>query len=59
VAEDGVIMRRHTHNRHNKSKRRKSALRRLKGDTPLSKGYAKKLRKLGFKRKFWYERKIG
>ena len=51
-------MRRHTHNRHNKSKRSKSALRRLKGDAPLGKGYAKKLRKLGFKRKFWYARKI-
>jgi ribosomal protein L35 len=59
VAEDGRIMRRHTHNRHNKSKRSKSALRRLKGDTPLAKGNARKLHKLGFKRKSWYHVKKG
>lgn len=59
VAEDGRIMRRHTHNRHNKSKRSKAALRRLKGDTPLAKGYARKLHKLGFKRKSWYHVKKG
>lgn len=57
MQSDGTIMRKRAGRRHYRSKKSKRRLRRLKGVVPLYKAYAKKLKMLGFKRRWWFVRK--
>lgn len=57
IVKGGEIMRLQAGRRHYRYKKSKSALQRLKGLVPLHKPIAKKLKKLGFKRKWWFVQK--
>ena len=57
VDKDGVMWRLQAGRQHNRSKRTPGGLRALKPMVPLAAGWARKLKKLGFKRRWWYNEK--
>eukprot|EP00775_Hariotina_reticulata_P005154 gene5154-5394_t len=54
VGEDGTMWRMQAGRRHKRYKKGSKRLLALKGMVPLHKAHAAKLRKLGYKRSWWY-----
>lgn len=57
VAADGTMWRTQASRRHKRYKKSGGRLRELRGLAPLAEGWARKLRKLGYKRRWWYAQK--
>jgi ribosomal protein L35 len=57
VAKDGTMWRTQAGRRHKRTKKSGGRLRELRGLAPLADGWARKLRKLGYKRRWWYSEK--
>lgn len=54
VGQDGTMWRMQAGRRHKRYKKSSSRLRSLKGLVPLARAHAAKLRKLGYKRRWWF-----
>lgn len=57
VAKDGVMWRTQAGRRHKRIKKSRGRLSELRGLAPLASSWARKLRKLGYKRRWWYAQK--
>jgi hypothetical protein len=57
VDKEGTIWRLQANRRHYRSRKSKGALGRLKPMVPLTPTWAKKLKKLGFKARWWFPQK--
>ena len=57
VAKDGTMWRTQANRRHKRYKKTSGRLSELRGLAPLAPAIARKLRKLGYKRRWWYAEK--
>lgn len=57
MAKDGTYWRTQAARRHKRYKKSRGRLSELRGLVPLAAGWARKLRKLGYKRRWWYSQK--